>query len=189
MKINFCFTISLLFVSSICWPPANAQNADGGPFDLVFEFQAYPTGLIPGLRFEKGFANKNALHLRAGYNWIRHGDAARHGDERGNGFGFTLGYKRYARPGFKGLFGGVRNDLWWNKINWKDGQGSNETSGTTDILVVQPTVEAGWLLSLGPKITVSPSLAFGYEINVKTDGEPTGEGAIFLVGLGAGLRF
>ena len=34
-------------------------------FDLGFEFQAYPTGLIPGLRLESGFGEQHAVHLPA----------------------------------------------------------------------------------------------------------------------------
>lgn len=159
-------------------------------FDLNFEFQAYPTGLIPGLKLEKGFSDRHAVSLRLGYQYIRHRDLGVHEDERGNGYGFTLGYKYYLKPNFRGLSLGIRNDIWFNELDWKDNIDTpEEISGTSEITVVQPTAEATYLFPLGESWVFAPSLAFGYEINVKTEGEPVGEGAILLIGLNFGKRF
>lgn len=159
-------------------------------FDLGFEFQAYPTGLIPGLRLESGFGEQHAVHLRLGYNWLRHQGYGVHEDERGDGFGFTLGYKYYFKPGFERWFLGIKNDIWWNEVDWMDNIGqSDEISGTTNITVVQPTLEGGIALPVGENWFFSPTIAFGYEINVVTKGEPTGEGAILLLGFTFGRRW
>ena len=158
--------------------------------DVDFEFQAYPTGLIPGLRIEKGFADQHAVHLRLGYQIIDHRDLGVQEDETGSGYGLTLGYKRYFRPDFSGWFVGVRSDVWFNQIDWKNRIGmSDETSGTSDIVVIQPTAEAGYLFEFGNNWIFSPSLAFGWEVNVQTEGEDVGEGSIILVGLNFGKRF
>lgn len=109
-----------------------------------FEFQAYPTGLIPGLRIEKGIGTKSAVHLRLGYQWIRHRDLGVHEDERGNGYGFTLGYRRYFSEGFRGVSISSRCDLWFNKLDWEDTDIAIPVSGTSDIVVVQPTLELGY---------------------------------------------
>ena len=153
--------------------------------DVLFEFQAYPTGLIPGIRIEKSLGAKSAAQLRLGYNWIRHRDLGEHDDERGDGYGFSLGYKRYFRNNHDGFSLGLKNDVWWNTINWTDEPAS---SGTTDITVLQPTLELAYSL-IKSDIVFSPSLAFGFEWNVCTEGEPTGEGAILLVGVLIGKRF
>lgn len=179
MKLKIGFALILLFISLFC-------PAQSGPLDVTFEFQAYPTGLIPGIRLEKGFGEKNAAHLRLGYQIIDHRDLGKHDDETGSGWGFTLGYQRFFKEGFKGIFVGARSDLWFNKIDWAMNDG---TSGKSDIVVVQPTAQAGWLFLFGEKWLLSPTLAFGYEFNVKTEGEPTGEGAIVLLGLNFGHRF
>ena len=158
--------------------------------DLSFEFQAYPTGLIPGIQIERGFADKNTIHLRVGYQYIRHRDLGVHEDERGNGFGFTLGYKRYLKENFQGWFLGVRNDIWFNELDWKDNIDlPNEISGTSNITVVQPTAEAGYLFKLGENGFLVPTIAFGVEINVRTEGADVGEGAILLLGFEIGQRF
>ena len=65
-------------------------------------------------QIEKAFKENYAFHLRLGYNWIRHQDFGEHEDERGDGYGFTLGYKRYFKEGHKGFFIGARNDFWFN---------------------------------------------------------------------------
>lgn len=176
----------LLFSSAT----VTSLNGQSKIFDLGFEFQAYPTGLIPGLRLETGFADQHALHLRLGYNALDHQGYGVHEDETGGGYGFTLGYKYYFKPGFERWFLGIKNDLWWNEVDWKDGIGTGtEIAGTTNITVVQPTLEAGFAMKVGPSWFFSPSLALGYEINVQTDGEPTGEGPIVLLGFTFGKRW
>lgn len=180
-----CIVFSFFFCISL----ANAQS---GVFDVNFEFQAYPTGLIPGLRLEKGFAGRHAAHLRLGYNWIRHRDLGEHDDERGDGFGFTFGYKYFFREGFRGLSLGARNDIWFNSLEWEDYADTGEisASGTTDITVVQPTAEAGYTFLLGNgNWTFTPGVAFGFEINAKTEGADVGQGAILLLGVKIGPRF
>ncbi len=158
---------------------------------LAFEFQAYPTGLIPGLRFDYHFKSRHSLHLRAGYNRVRHGDLGVQDDERGDGFGGTLGYRYYFRKGWSGWFAGARSDVWRNKLNWqdKDDNGVVIDAGTSKIVVLQPTAEAGYLFFLRKTLWfVAPSLAFGVEINVKTEGAPMGEGTILLLGVSVGKR-
>lgn len=182
-------TITILYfcITLIC-----ATYAQSGVFDLNLEVQAYPTGIIPGIRLEKGFADQHAVHLRLGYNWIRHRDLGVHDDERGDGFGFTVGYKYYFKEGFEGWFLGLRDDTWFNSLDWEDydGGGNVTASGTSDIIVVQPTAEGGYTFTLGDgSWTFTPNVGFGFEVNVKTDGAEVGQGAILLLGVKIGPRF
>ena len=110
-------------------------------------------------------------------------------DEKGWGYGASLGYRYYLKPEWKGFFFGPRLDLWRNKIDWLD-QLPNDTwfGGTTRLLVVQPTAEAGYQWVFGNWV-LAPSIAFGVEINALTDGEETGQGTILLVGVSGGYRF
>ncbi len=182
MKLKLPLVTLMLLASILC----SAQDVF---LDIDFEFQAYPTGLIPGLRLEGG-KGRNAAHLRLGYNWIRHGDFGKHDDERGDGFGFSLGYKRYFKDGQTGFFVGTKNDFWFNELDWKENIGEpDERSGQTKITVVQPTAEFGYAFLVNSGFVIAPNIAFGYEVNVKTEGEPTGEGAIFLLGVLFGKRF
>ena len=153
-------------------------------FDAGLEMQAYPTGLIPGVTAELGFQERNAVHIRIGYNLFDHRDLGVHEDEDGGGPGFTLGYRRYFRDGGSGLWLGARADVWFNGVTWCDGcESSAVTTGTTELVVLQPTAEAGWLFAVADeKVRLGPSIGFGWEWNAVTEGEPTGEGAILLLG-------
>jgi hypothetical protein len=152
-------------------------------YDLSLEFQAYPTGLIPGISFDTKISMHAWLYGRIGYNWIRHGDKGLHEDERGGGLGFSVGYRHYLNALDNGWRFGLKNDIWWNGIDWKEG---NSTSHS-DVTVIQPTIELAHLF-LKNKITFCPTVALGYEVNVSTTGEDTGEGAILLIGFQIGLR-
>jgi hypothetical protein len=176
---------SLFFMSCLS---TNSALAQASPVDLGFEFQAYPTGLIPGLRIEKGIGRKHAVNLRFGYNWIRHGDAGKHDDERGDGFGGSVGFRHYFTEGQKHLFLGLRSDVWFNQIDWQDS--SPQRQGATKITVLQPTLEGGYLFLFGSgDWSFTPSIATGFEVNVKTEGEETGQGLILLGGISIGKRF
>jgi len=180
--------VGLLLCCSLAIQPSSYGQSK--IFDLGFEFQAYPTGLIPGLRLETGFADQHALHLRVGYNVFDHQDYGVQDDETGDGYGFTFGYKYYFKPGFERWFLGIKNDIWWNAVSWKDiVNGNIVLSGKTNITVVQPTFEAGFAMKVGSDWFFSPSLAFGYEVNVQTKGLPTGEGPIILLGFTFGRRW
>ncbi len=157
--------------------------------DFGLEVQVYPTGYIPGLRFEKSFTQRDLATVRAGYQIIDHRDQGLHDSEKGSGFGGTLGYKHYFRKYFEGPNLSARTDFWANKIDWVTKLETGETTkGTSNILVLQPTIEFGWGFTVGDYIVLTPTAAFGFEINVKTKGEETGEGSIMLAGLTATYR-
>ena len=168
-----------------------AQADDDTALHLGFELQVYRTGIIPGVRIERGFARRHAVHFRLGYQRIRHEDFGVHDDERGNGRGFSLGYSWFLKPGgFDGWSFGVRSDLWFNTLDWVDNEGEpDEMRGTTDVVVLQPTVDAAYRWQLSDHYFVMPSIAAGFEINVDTDGEEVGQGFILLVGITAGYSF
>ena len=173
MKKTLLFCI-LLF---ICAPLISQLSI--GP-----EIQVYPTGVIPGLRIEKDINDRSAINFRLGYQWIRHRDLGVHEDERGSGYGFSLGYRKRFTENKKGFSLIVRTDIWWNDIDWKDKiDTAEEINGNTDILVLQPTLVLEDVFTLGENLLLIPSIGVGYEWNARTDGEPTGEGAILLIGI------
>jgi len=130
---------------------------------------------------------RSNLHFRIGYQIIDHRDLGVQADETGSGYGFSLGYKRFLnQSGTWSLM--LKNDFWINSIDWEDFEiGMNgedvAVSGTSDILVLQPTLQAEYNWAVSDHLFISPSVAFGLEWNVKTEGRPTGEGPILLVGV------
>lgn len=72
-------------------------------------------------------------------------------------------------------------------MDWKDRIGEiDEIQGKSQITVLQPTIEFGISLQTESGLIVSPALGLGFEWNVKTRGQPTGEGAIILFGVSIG---
>lgn len=156
-----------------------------GQISLGIELQVYPTGIMPGLRGEAMLNEQNELHIRVGANLFDHRDLGVQEEEIGGGGGFTLGYRRYLKEEQQGFFLGVRSDFWFNTNNWRNEIGTpQESNGTTNIVVVQPTAEAGYRFPLkNSGWTLAPALGFGYEVNVISNGEDVGQGPILLIGL------
>lgn len=154
------------------------KMADEKVFDLGIELQAYPTGIIPGIRLEKYLSPSSSINFRLGYQLIDHRDLGVHLNEEGSGYGASIAYRRFFTSDSKGLSLAFRTDLWFNEIDWED----ELVSGTSYITVIQPTLMGEYSFRLGSNFTITPSLSFGWEWNVSTDGEPTGEGAIILIG-------
>jgi len=161
-------------------PPVNHK--------LGLEFQAYPAGLMPGVSYALGIGADHELNLRVGMNFAKRNDWGVQLDERGSGFGATLGY-RYMFQLWDQIFSvGPRCDIWDMEISYEDRRymAPIVVRSTSEILVVQPTLELAWWKKLGDSSReMGISFSNGYEINVRTRGEAVGEGLITLVGLNA----
>ncbi len=181
MKNNLNFTLALLFLSTFAF----GQNR---VTDFGLEVQVYPTGIIPGIRAEKSINKHDAVTARLGYQIINHRDLGLHDDEKGSGFGASIGYKHYFQRYFDGLSLGIRLDGWYNSIDWITETDAGDIKGNSKIIVLQPTTELGWTFVLGDNFVLTPAIAAGFEKNIKTDGEETGEGLILLVGVTAAYR-
>ncbi len=150
------------------------------------EFQAYPTGLVPGVRAAWLSGEHHEWNLRLGGNFFDHQDFGVQEEEIGRGPGGSLGYRYYFKPTGTGVFLGIRTDLWRNTNRWRDEIGNPvERSGVSRIWVLQPTLEGGYAFDLGEKLSLQPSVSFGREWNVVTDGEEVGQGFILLLGISA----
>ncbi|MCC6724199.1 MAG: hypothetical protein IT258_06775 [Saprospiraceae bacterium] len=181
MKNNFRFTFAFLFFASLAF----SQNR---VTDIGLEFQVYPTGIIPGFRIEKSVNKYDVANARVGYQIINHRDQGLHDDEKGSGYGLSLGYKHYFEKYFSGINLGIRTDVWFNSIDWKTTTDTGTLKGKSDIIVLQPTLELGWAFLLGDNMVLTPAIAAGFEKNIKTKGEKTGEGLILLAGITAAYR-
>ncbi len=179
-------TVAALFTA----PSATAQVL---PFSPLLEAQIYPAGgiLVGGARL-------GPLDVHAGWNRTRRGDFGEHDNERGGGPGIGASIWRRGAPGapgalsgllgVAGLHAGLRIDVWYLDIDWWDRVPGGITgpptparrTGSTQITVFQPTVRLRFDL---PGAPLSLTAAVGAEINVTTDGEDVGDGAIGLLGL------
>ena len=165
-------------------PSPEPREDDAIAFEMAagFEVQGYPAGVIYGAHGQLAISADEVLTVRAAVNDTDRQDFGEFDNEEGDGIGGGVGYRRYSGDFYDGWMWGARVDLWDLEIDWRQDPG---LTGTTDILVLQPTIEGGytwWLDELRTwRLTVSA--AVGAEINIDTDGEDVGEGAIGLLGM------
>ncbi len=180
----------LVFIFLVSTCSVFAQEHNEKYLELGIEAQQYPTGFLLGGRAELGLSAHHAIELRLGYNLLDHKDFGEHDSEIGGGLGFTLGYRYYLNADNQKWFGGVRADLWFNEIDWEDLATDilPASQGTTNVKVLQPTAIVGYRWGINDHFAISPTLAVGAEINIKTDGEAVGQGAIILWGINLTYR-
>ena len=183
MTFSYRLMLSGLF---IFW--ASCLFAQESP-DVSASLLIYPTGIIPQLSFDKPIRKHCSVGIRVGVNIFNHRDLGVHDDEKGFGFGITPAYTYYFNTLRTKWHLSLKSDIWWNSVDWSDDLVSMTIEGHTDIIVLQPTVEIGHSFLVSRSILFTPSLAAGLEWNIKTNGEPTGQGPIILLGFKLGKRF
>jgi hypothetical protein len=170
-------TVTLLLLGALLIVVPSVVHA--GP--LGAEIRVYPAGLMPSIRAEFDLGTGGLLLGQIGYNATDRRDWGEHQDESGGGFGLGAGW---LHPLSGRWIAGVRVDYWWLAIDWTD----PGREGSSDVGVLQPTVNAGYRWPAG-NWDLEATLAIGGEFNVRTDGEDVGEGWIVLAGFGALFNF
>jgi hypothetical protein len=161
-----------------------AQEMGYNTTDIGGEFQWYKAGTITGLHIAFNSKLHHSVLFRIGYNKTDRKDWGEHNDEKGSGWGGTVGYRYYFNPFPHKFFIGARTDVWRMTIDWKDGL----LEGTSKTWTIQPTFETGYTFFVNDQMFITPSLANGVEINMKTDGQDVGHGFITLLGISLGVR-
>ncbi len=177
---------ALIFIGLLSFSIADIWSQENSQWTLGPEIQAYPTGLLPGVRIEKKLTENSSVNFRFSLQLIDHRDLGVHDNEEGNGYGFSLGYRKFFNESNRGFSLSLRTDYWKNTIDWSDL--TPQDSGTSKITVLQPTALLEYKIQNKSSISITPSLGFGYEWNTKTIGAPTGEGAILLLGVFIGFQ-
>ena len=192
MKPHTALISTFLIVLSVLWSKDGmAQQRSNEWLEAGLDIQAYPAGVMFLAKTQRTLSDHGSLHLRLGYNLARRQDFGKHSNEEGGGPGVSAGY-RYYIPGqkFQGFFLEARSDIWFMTINWEDRVGGIPIrSGTTSIVVLQPTVAGGYqFLFENSPWALDVNLAFGIEWNIVTNGEEVGQGGISLIGIGISYR-
>lgn len=148
--------------------------------DFYTELRAYPAGAIGsvGLMFAQGA--RDELGVSLAYNVAERGDAGEHQDESGEGFGIGVEARRFVAASRQGWFYGARAELFQLDIDWRD---PGNRSGTSEITVLQPTARLGYRFAPQGSVRIELAAGLGAEINIETEGEEVGEGAIGLAGI------
>ena len=146
------------------------------PAQVSVSAQAYPAGFIAtgAVVWDLGDLE---LQPGVGYNITDRRDFGVHENEEGSGPGLNATLIR--RVGRR-AFVGVRADLWRLAIEWRD----PGASGRARVTVFQPVALSGLRFPISSEVSFKSFIAFGAEINIASDGEEVGEGAILLFGIG-----
>jgi hypothetical protein len=149
------------------------------------EVRAYPSGVIVsgGALFETG--KRDELGVSLAYNRAERGNAGRHDDESGDGIGIGVSGQRFLRTTRAGWFYGARAELFRLGIDWKD---PGNRQGSSQITVLQPTARIGYRWVAQQRWNIDAAASLGAEINLATQGEKVGEGAIALIGIAISPR-
>jgi hypothetical protein len=153
-------------------------------FQVGAEVQWYPAGWLIGPVANYFISPKHILNFRAAINIAdRHNWSGLNDDERGTGYGGSVGYRYLFTPAKNSFLIGARVDLFNTKIKWKNNIGTaQQTSGTTTTLVLQPSVELGYRIKLkNQKWNILFAGGIGEEINVRTKGRDVGQGGMWLL--------
>ena len=164
------FQVTLLFSQDT----SASSSSTNQKLNYGVSLQVYPAGIIPTVNAELYRNEKYSWLFRVGANLTDRRDFSDfHDEEKGGGFGGSIGYRRhFPLKNNDKIIVGLNTDLWNLWINYKDDVGEpNETSGRTYILVLQPYLETGYFFNLKNSSKLGVTLGFGREFNVITRGE------------------
>ncbi|MES2883225.1 MAG: hypothetical protein V4709_00350 [Pseudomonadota bacterium] len=167
---------AVLCLAALPLIPSPATAADG-----YVELRGYPAGGIVSVGALFPYGAHMEWGVSALYNRAERGDAGEHDDESGDGFGVGIEARRFHSASRQGWFYGARAELFQLDIDWVD---PSNRRGQSEITVLQPTARLGYRLApFGNGASLELAGGVGVEINVETDGEQVGEGAIGLIGV------
>lgn len=176
-----------IIIAFSCLLSFTALSQDMGykTFDLGAEFLGSGKGYTASLHLAYNLAVHHSFQARIGYNKSNWKDKGLHEDEHGSGAGVSLGYRYYFLVRPHGFFLGIRADVWRLNIYWDQ----NTEIGTSKVWALQPAAEMGYMLLINDLFFITPSINASVQSNIKTDGEPVGEGFIPQFGISVGWKF
>lgn len=103
------------------------------------ELRLYPVGQIASTGLTWQLNAQTEWGASVLYNRARRGDAGRHQNESGDGFGIGAELSRFWRREPQGWFYGARAELFRLDIEWRD----PGLTGDSSVNVIQPTLRLG----------------------------------------------
>jgi hypothetical protein len=183
MKKPILLSFSLIVLSFA----GRSQDVGYRTTDIGAEFQWSPDGTAYNLQFAFNARTHHSFLLRAGYNTAPAKKTDLHDGEEGNGWGGSFGYRYYTGVMPKRFYIGTRLEIRNMKIHWS----VSTTESDTKLTIFQPSLEAGYTFLINDLFFITPFVAAGPQVNLKTEGPGVnyGEGFNPLAGISAGWRF
>jgi hypothetical protein len=193
---SLSLTAFLLFFSVITFAQHTAVLSQGTAegikiprINLGAEIQAYAAGASLGARADLYLGKHVNWNFRLSYHFLnRQRESDINIEEKGGGFGAALGY-RYFLDKREGIFFGGRADFRKMNIDWvAESPFSILTYGTTEVSILQPTVEVGYQFKINKHWTIAPAISSGFNLNLITNGERVTGGFIAHIGVNAAFK-
>ena len=118
MQIGFIKKLALLSLLPFLVTIAHADSTTDSRWGL--EVQVYPTGVIPGIRYEWDISTQDQLFARVAYNFTERSDFGEHDDESGGGPGIGFGWRHWLNQTSSEWHYGARLDIWDLEIDWEE---------------------------------------------------------------------
>lgn len=178
LLIITCFLLSIA---------PRSQDFGYRTIDVGAEFQVDPDGAAYQLHFAFNAKTHHSFVLRGGYHKAGLVRTALHDGEEGSGWGGSLGYRYYVGVMPRRFFVGARADIRVMTIHWS----IPVTESDTKLTIFQPSLEAGYTFLINDMFFITPYVAGGPQVKLKTEGDKVnyGEGFNTLFGISAGWRF
>ncbi len=181
--------LTLIALSSLFFAFSAYSQEDFGykTFDIGLEYKWAQKS--PGINLQMAFNSKlhHSFLISIGFKNAYNPIEGTHDNEKGRGWGGSLGYRYYFSVVPKGFFLGVRCDLWSMRMYHT----ANASGPSSNVLIAQPSGEIGYTILINDQLFITLFASGGKQFTVSSSGEAYKYGQEFIPGGGisVGWRF
>lgn len=184
-KIFFALTILCLALTATSQEAGFRTTDVGGAYQYTPDYNAFSLHL--------GF-NAEEFHsfiVRASYLKAGNQKTSLHNNESGSGWGAYFGYRYHFSVIPKRFFLGIGVGTQFMNVDWVTAVAPNIGAGTTKLVILQPTIEAGYTLVINDYMYITPSVSGVLQSKLNSKGADVNYGSGFLpaAGISIGWRF
>ena len=180
---SICIALSAILISLT----TTAQDAGYRTTDVGASFQYSPDFNTYSLHLAFNSEEYHSFILRGNYARSGSRKTDTHTSESGSGWGGYLGYRYHFSVIPKRAFLGLGLGIQSMKIDWS----TTLLEGTTNLMILQPTIEAGYTLVINDYMYITPSVSgiIQTKLNSKGANVDFGKGFAPAAGISIGWRF
>ena len=179
---------TLIVLAIICFSfTSHAQDMGYSTFDIGAEYKWADNSPSYNVQAAFNAPIHHSLVLGLGIKTAYRPISGTHDNEKGRGWGGSLGYRYYFSALPKGIYIGARADVW----NMKMYRTANLTTESTKVLILQPNLEAGHTFLVNDLFFFTVFISAGQQITISSPGDKFnyGNGFVPSAGISVGWRF
>jgi hypothetical protein len=181
-------SILLALVAFFCLSfTVRAQDLGYNTKDAGVEYQWVKD--CPGINLQLAFNAKihHSIITSLGYKDVWRPIPNTHNNEKGKGFGGSLGYRYYFGVIPKGIYLGARAHIWSLSMY----RSADNTAANTNLIIGQPSAELGYTAVINDIgfITLYYSAGKQFQLSAADNSYGYGKGSVSAFGISGGVRF